>query len=60
MRGEALAVLAWMSWWRSDGGARARLLVDLALADQPDHRLAGLLAVVLAEGLPPPWVVQSA
>ena len=33
-RAEALAVLGWMAWWQGSG-ARGRLLIGLALADDP-------------------------
>ena len=54
-RAEALAVLAWMSWWQGVG-ARSRLLAALALRDRPGHRLAGLVDTLLLHGVPPPWV----
>ena len=56
-RAEALAILGWMAWWSGDG-ARARLIIAQALADQPDHRLAGLIAQLLMGAVPPPWVDQ--
>jgi len=58
-RAEALAVLAWLAWWCNDP-ARCRLLVDLALADRPDHRLAALVAQLHAAGVPPTWWQESA
>jgi Domain of unknown function (DUF4192) len=54
-RAEALAVLAWMSWWEG-AGARSRLLAALALRDRPEHRLAGLVDTLLLHGVPPTWV----
>jgi Domain of unknown function (DUF4192) len=54
-RAEALAVLAWMAWWQGSG-ARGRLLVGLALADRPGHRLAAIVDRLLAYGVPPSWV----
>jgi Domain of unknown function (DUF4192) len=54
-RAEALAVLAWMSWWQG-AGARSRLLAALALADAPGHRLASLVDTLLLHGVPPGWV----
>jgi Domain of unknown function (DUF4192) len=54
-RAEALAVLAWMSWWQGVG-ARSRLLAALALRDRPGHRLAGLVDTLLLHGVPPRWV----
>jgi Domain of unknown function (DUF4192) len=54
-RAEALAVLAWMSWWQGVG-TRSRLLAALALRDRPGHRLAGLVDSLLVHGVPPGWV----
>jgi hypothetical protein len=54
-RVDALALLAWMSWWAGDG-ARARLLAGRALADQPAHRLARLVDGLLRVGVAPAWV----
>jgi hypothetical protein len=54
-RVDALALLAWMSWWAGDG-ARARLLAGRALADQPAHRLARLVDSLLRVGVAPEWV----
>jgi hypothetical protein len=57
-RAEALAVLAWMSWWQNDA-VRARLLAALALSDHPGHRLAGLVDTLLLHGVPPTWLVAA-
>lgn len=57
-RAEALAVLAWMSWWQNDA-VRARLLAALALRDRPGHRLAGLVDTLLLHGVPPTWLVAA-
>jgi hypothetical protein len=57
-RVDALALLAWMSWWAGDG-ARGRLLAGRALADGPGHRLAGLVDALLRLGVPPTWVPGS-
>jgi Domain of unknown function (DUF4192) len=54
-RGDALAVLAWASWW-SEGGVRPRLLARLALDDDPTHRLASLVVGTLDAAVPPPWL----
>lgn len=54
-RAEVLAVLAWMAWHSGSGGARARLLVGLALADTPGHRLALLVDQLLLAAVPPGW-----
>ncbi|MGN8245371.1 DUF4192 domain-containing protein [Cellulomonas soli] len=51
----ALTLLALVSWWRGDG-ARAQVLLERALADDPAHRLALLLADALAAAIPPGWV----
>lgn len=50
----ALTLLAMLAWWRGDG-ARAAVLLERALADDPQHRLAVLLADVLAAAVPPGW-----
>lgn len=50
----ALTLLAMLAWWRGDG-ARAAVLLERALADEPAHRLAVLLADVLAAAVPPGW-----
>ncbi len=54
-RADALALLAWASWWQGRG-ARARLLVALALTDQPGHRFALLVDALLLRGVRPAWV----
>lgn len=51
----ALTLLAVLAWWQGDG-ARASVLLDRALAVDPNHRLALLLGEVLAGGLAPGWV----
>lgn len=51
----ALTLLALIAWWRADG-ARAAVLLDRALAADPDHRLAVLLSAALARGLCPGWL----
>jgi Domain of unknown function (DUF4192) len=57
-RAEALAALAWMSWWVGEA-ARARLLCELALQDRPGHRLAALVEQLLSHAIPPPWLAPS-
>ena len=47
----ALTLLALLAWWRGDG-ARARVLLDRALEDDPDYRLARLLDDALARRHP--------
>ncbi|WP_448629283.1 DUF4192 family protein [Cellulomonas soli] len=51
----ALTLLALLAWWCGDG-ARAQVLLERALADEPAHRLALLLAEALEAALPPGWV----
>ncbi|HEY6797794.1 MAG TPA: DUF4192 domain-containing protein [Kineosporiaceae bacterium] len=53
-RADALALLAWASWWAGEG-ARGRLLAARALADQPAHTLAALVDQLLFVGVPPGW-----
>lgn len=50
----ALSLLALLAWWRGDG-ARAQILLDRALQDDPGYRLATLLDSALAAGLGPGW-----
>jgi len=54
-RADALAVLAWMAWYRGDAGARARLLAARALAERPGHRLATIVDDLLTCSVPPGW-----
>jgi len=58
-RVEALALLAWMSWWAGDG-ARGRLLAGRALDDRPGHRLARLVDGLLRAGVAPGWAHGAA
>ncbi len=51
----ALTLLGLLAWWRGDG-ARARILLERALADDDGYRLALLLAESLSCGVPPGWV----
>jgi hypothetical protein len=53
-RAQVLSVMAWLAWWSCDA-ARSRLLTNLALADQPGHRLSMLVGQLLAAGIPPTW-----
>jgi hypothetical protein len=53
-RAEVLSILAWLAWWCNDA-VRCRLLVDLALTDRPEHRLARLVLQLHAAGIPPTW-----
>jgi hypothetical protein len=57
-RAGPLGALAWLAWWNGQG-ARARLLVERALADRPDHRLALLVDGLLELAVPPPWVARA-
>ncbi|GCE75979.1 DUF4192 domain-containing protein [Cellulomonas biazotea] len=54
----ALTLLAMLAWWRGDG-ARASVLLDRALADDPAHRLARLLLEVLTAAIAPGWVRRA-
>ena len=54
-----LTLLALLAWWEGDG-ARAGVLVDRALAADPDHHMAVLLSDALAVGMPPGWVARGA
>jgi hypothetical protein len=54
----ALTLLGLLAWWRGDG-ARGGLLVDRALTDEPDYRLARLLRGALDAGLAPGWVTRG-
>lgn len=54
----ALTLLGLLAWWRGDG-ARAQLLLERALGDEPRYRLAHLVADMVAQGLPPGWVVSG-
>jgi hypothetical protein len=52
-----LAVLAFLSWWEGDG-SRANVLLEQSLECGEPEGLALLLARVLADGRPPPWVCE--
>ncbi|WP_043516482.1 MULTISPECIES: DUF4192 domain-containing protein [unclassified Actinoplanes] len=51
------ACLLAFSAWRAGHGSLARVAVDRALAEEPEHQLAGLLHNVLGHGLAPHMVV---
>ena len=51
----ALTLLALLAWWQGDG-ARARLLLERALQEDPDYTLAQLLDATLAAAVPPGWI----
>ena len=55
----ALTVLALIAWWRADG-TRAAVLLDRALAADPEHRLALLLGEAVGRGLAPGWLRRTA
>lgn len=50
-----LTLLGFLAWWSGEG-ARAGFRVAEALAVDPSHRLANLLAAALGAALPPGWV----
>ncbi|MCC2313221.1 DUF4192 domain-containing protein [Cellulomonas xiejunii] len=51
----ASTLLATIAWWQGDG-ARAAVLLDRALQDDPAYRLALLLRSAVDAGLAPGWV----
>jgi hypothetical protein len=51
-RADPLAMLAVLAW--TSGGENAQAFTDAALAADPDHGLAGLMAWALSSGLPFP------
>lgn len=59
--GPALGLLAYLCWWDNQS-ARADVVARQALAEDPAHRLAGLVVAALEAAVPPAWVhgpVQS-
>ena len=54
----ALTLLALLAWWAGEG-ARANLLLERALHDDPQHTLALLLAQAVTAGVAPGWVEAS-
>lgn len=50
----ATTLLAAIAWWRGDG-ARAAVLLERALRDDPDYRLGHLLRTAVDAGLAPGW-----
>lgn len=54
-RAELLALLGWIHWWCGEGPS-ADVCIAEARALDPTHRLAGLVEVALAQGVPPGWV----
>jgi hypothetical protein len=53
----ATTLLALLAWWRGDG-ARAGVLVERAVTDDPGYRLAHLLRGALDAGLAPGWAAR--
>ncbi|MGM0385336.1 MAG: DUF4192 domain-containing protein [Actinomycetota bacterium] len=53
-----LAMAAYLAWWSGDG-ARARVLCEQALEEDPDYSLAGLVRDALARACPPPWYAHA-
>lgn len=51
---QPLAMAAFLAWWSGDG-ARARILSDQALEEDPAHGLAHLIQDALWKACPPPW-----
>jgi len=58
MRAAPLGLMAWSAWWCGDGG-RGSVIVDLALAADPGHRLALLISSALEAGMPPGWAQRN-
>jgi hypothetical protein len=48
-------LLAVLAWWKGDG-ARAGVLLERALGDDPAYRLAFLVQEALGHGMPPGWL----
>lgn len=48
-------VLAVLAWWKGDG-ARAGVLLERALEEDPTYRLAVLVQEALGHGMPPGWL----
>ncbi|MBO3086973.1 DUF4192 domain-containing protein [Cellulomonas dongxiuzhuiae] len=51
----ASTLLATVAWWQGDG-ARAAVLLERALDDDPEYRLARLMRSAVEAGLAPGWV----
>ncbi|GIG39541.1 hypothetical protein Cph01nite_13030 [Cellulomonas phragmiteti] len=54
----ASTLLATLAWWQGDG-ARAAVLLDRALVDDPSYRLGHLMRSALDAGLAPGWVRRT-
>lgn len=59
LRPGALCIAAWLAWALGRGSA-AGALVDRALADDPGHRMAGLLHAFIGSGALPEWAFSGA
>lgn len=54
----ALTLLAVLSWWRGDG-ARTQILLERALRDDPDYRLALMLVELVSTAVGPGWARRA-
>lgn len=55
----SLTLLAVLSWWRGDG-ARTQMLLEQALAQDPEYRLAVMLGHLVANAVGPGWAQRRA
>jgi hypothetical protein len=53
-----IAMAAFLAWWAGDG-ARARILSEQALEEDPSYSLARLVNDALARACPPPWYLHA-
>lgn len=53
-----IAMAAYLAWWAGDG-ARARILSEQALEEDPSYSLARLVNDALARACPPPWYLHA-
>ncbi|NCT90015.1 DUF4192 family protein [Cellulomonas sp. APG4] len=51
----SVTLLGVLAWWEGDG-ARAAVLLEQALAEDPGHRLARLVQEAIDHGMPPGWL----
>jgi len=56
--GYPLAVMAWLAWWRGEG-ARADVLLQQCLQDDPGNSLGRLLTEALDGGVRPGWALPD-
>lgn len=54
----ACTLLAVLAWW-AGSGVRAELLLERALREDPEYRLAQLYAQAVGAGMPPGWVAAG-